>query len=632
MSLTAANIYQSILLRAADEWGVQYEDIERDIGQQFDPVVRFLAGACASELELVYQRINDTEYRLQQRLAKTLLPEYYHLPTPAHALATANPVSDHVQLDEMSSFMYAAGEEKGEIAFSPMLPLRLLGGELLVLATPQGIIDERQRAPLTRKSTHKAERLGKVLIGIRLKAETEAADWRNTSLYFDLRGRSEVESEKARFFAALSKSKCMVNGREIALKSGFPDSEFLLEDYLNGNERLQRVLRARYERHFLTFLDFDVPVAAVSSASEFLPPWFAAHQLEEQEVQTQMSKLERETAGQPLLWVELTLRQPVDILNMLSRLVVRLNVFPVINRRLCGNSSGEHYFLQNNALKWIHLQPSESFLSIRRVYEEKSPSYQTFTFKPFADFKEEGKPSYTLRMGGIGRWDELNAWKRMAYLLSLLQENYAHQEVVQKAAASLSLEEIHRLLGRKVAETETEQKPDKDIYILLHIGSNANMRVRVEYWTSIGSDANGIPAKAKLSCRGKASGDIESVGAELITATEGGAMPLDTTGQLDAMKATLLSRGRIVTREDVKVFCKEQFRDRLANVTVSDGVGTDPRYDFGMTRRLEVRIIPSPSAQNEDWESNCYQLQCLLEEMSASNVPIFVALETGESS
>ena len=89
LSINKNDLYRSILFRAADIYEVDIEDVERDIGQNFDPIIRFMAGALAAELENVYRHLDDTEMRLQRRLTKILLPEYYHLPQPAHALATA---------------------------------------------------------------------------------------------------------------------------------------------------------------------------------------------------------------------------------------------------------------------------------------------------------------------------------------------------------------------------------------------------------------------------------------------------------------------------------------------------------------------------------------------------------------
>ena len=41
---------------------------------------------------------------------------------------------------------------------------------------------------------------------------------------------------------------------------------------------------------------------------------------------------------------------------------------------------------------------------------------------------------------------------------------------------------------------------DRDIYVLLHSGLQGNLRVRLEYWTSIGAEGNGIYANQKLNC------------------------------------------------------------------------------------------------------------------------------------
>ena len=66
---------------------------------------------------------------------------------------------------------------------------------------------------------------------------------------------------------------------------------------------------------------------------------------------------------------------------------------------------------------------------------------------------------------------------------------------------------------------------------------------------------------------------------------------------------------------------------------VQDGVGTDPRFNFGMTRLLDVVLTPSKkSFKEDDWEGICQQLQTLLEEKSTSSLPIQVRLEEGATS
>jgi len=302
----------------------------------------------------------------------------------------------------------------------------------------------------------------------------------------------------------------------------------------------------------------------------------------------------------------------------------------VVNRRLNGSEKGEHHYLKDNSIKWISLKPEEDFLSIRKVYEEKPPEYPEFKYKPFAEFREERTPTYTLRFGGVGRWDEFNAWERLVYIVRVLSENNKQDEIIEAAAQSLSLEEIHQLLGKKISKEAADEKPTKDIYVLLHGGVKSSMRVRVEYWTSLGSRANNVPAKSKLKCLSKEKSYFDKGSLELISTSSDGREPLNSIEQLDALKSTLLSRGRIVTREDVKGFCRSMLNDKLKNVDVKDSVGVDPRFSFGMTRNLKVVLTPNKLTKNDDWEGICVQLQKLLEENSTASIPIIVELSPKE--
>jgi len=622
MDITAEELYKSILFRAADIYEIDYEDVERDVGQQFDPIIRFMAGATASELERVYRYIDDTETRLQKRLAKVLLPEYFHLPQPAHALATATASSEFTILDETTDFVKENEEEdQEEITFTPVFPTKILPAKIKVIATETKILDVKSR-PSLRKKREDKEEAKSIYIG--LEVTDTLTDLHGATIFFDLKGGRNKESERARFFAAVQNSQCQLGKYRCKVKNGLPYNRLILEDYLNGNERLQSLIRANYKRHFLSFEDKDIEDIEQEPPIAALQKWFNSNFLNQEDIRTELAKLS-EDQDKPLVWLKVVFSRPIEIEQLSSRLVVRLNVFPVVNRKLNGHERGKHFYLQNNSIKWIALQPEGDFVSIRRIYEQNPPEYPLFIFKPFADFKEERKPSYTLRHGGIGRWDDFNAWQRLAYVISILQDNYKANELIEMVADSLSLEDVHSLLGKKISKTASDQKPTKDIYVLLHSGIHTKLQVRVEYWTSQGEDGNNVPAGSILRCMSKHKSDLEKDSISLVTSSIGGRNPLTSTQQLDAMKSALLSRGRIVTREDAKIFCKTLLLDKLAKVEVKDGVGTDMRFDFGMTRLLDVILTPTKKSKKEDdWEGICQQVQIELEKKSASSIPIRV--------
>lgn len=622
MKPTQQDLYTSILYRAADIYGVEVDDVEKDIGQNFDPVVRFMAGAMASELEKVYNHLDRAEGRLQERLAQVLLPEYYHLPQAAHALATAQPLSDNLIIDQ--NVLFQTDIERSTeppIHFTPVFPSLLLPAEIKIVATDNEIIKiaSRGRSRIMEKSLPKE--IQKITLGFESADAIE--NWQGASLYFNLIGRSSLESERTLFYSALTNAQYVHGGKLVRHIKGLGHNELELEDYLNGNERLESNLRARYNHMFVTFTESALEEVKPEEAKSYLGKWLEEALVGDTDLAAKLDDCSAQF-DKPLFWLEIYLARPIEVSDISTRLRLSFNVFPVVNRKLNGHRDGEHHFLKNNAIKWIPLTPEDDFLALKSVYEEKSPEPVHYVFKAFSEFRQEKRPSYTIRHGGIGRWDEFNAWKRLSYLIEVLQENYKYEELIDAAASSLSLEEVHQFLGNKIAASNEEEKATKNIYVLLHSGDSSGVRARVEYWTSIGEAANGINSKTSLECISKQKTNIDKGSISLISSSSDGKNPLNNVEKLDAMKSSLLSRGRIVTREDVKDFCREFLGTKLEDVLTEDGVGSDPRYDFGMTRMLNVILVPTKSAKKEDWDGLCRQLQVLISKRSSSNIPINV--------
>lgn len=614
---TLTEIYKSILYRAADIYKIDYEDIDRDFGNRFDPVVRFLTGAIASELEKVYQHIDDTEMRLQKRLAEVLLPEYYHLPQPAHALLYARTSTDQLVLDETAQFEHKTEGDAKDVVFSPVFTTRVLPAEIKIIATDYEVIDVDNRPRLQRrKSVEEAQEVQRLLLGF--ESAEPISNWQGASLYFDIKGAAGDSSERLQLLAAVKRASCIVRRNVLRTRPGLPSQEIELEDKLNGNERYQNIVRARYENHFLTFSETEFPLQETESSALRLVEWFGQNERFEM---TDTFRESLEENDRELYWLEIRLNRPVRISQAAARLHVRFNVFPVANRKLNGHEKGKHHWLRNQAIKWIQIEPEDDFVSIRKVYEENPPEYPEFTYKPFSEFREEQRPAYTLRMGGVGRWDNYNAWHRLSYLVNILQENFKKDELVEQAAGALSLEDIHQLLSKKIAGAPENASPSSTVYVLLHTGNKAGVRARVEYWTSIGEDANDIPAKTRLICNSAHKSRFDNQSIELVSPTADGKNPLNRTEQLMAMKSTLLGRDRIVTREDLKDFCKVHLGDKINEISITDTVGSDPRYDFGMTRMIQVMLHPSKNYIKEDWEGICLQVQTLIEQKSSSNIP-----------
>lgn len=621
---SARDLYLSILHRAAEEWGVETtDDVERDIGQSFDPMVRFMAGATASELERVYQYIQGSEDRLMERITRVLLPEHFHLPKPSHALAKADPSSASFLASDSLELIFQPEDSSESIPFTPVFPVRLLPVRIRVVATESDVLELSPRPRLRRSAGSDVTEFRRLLIGF--EAPAPVKDWSHVALWLDLTAEKHGLEERASLYKAMQEIQVSLQGTALHVSCGLPVGNMLLEDHLSGQYSMEAELHAWYDRQFLTFLDSEVPVMEPVSEEDYLGQWFGHDG--PSKVKRSVSASDKAEGQERLLyWMELAFPRPLHVRNIGQRLRIHFNVFPVVNRRLCGAGKGEHHFLQTQTLKWIHLSPAEPFLSIRRVYREKPPENPSFLYKPFADFREDKSPSFTLRFGGLGRWDDLNAWRRLAHVVSLLQENYEHKELIDKAAESLTLEDIHLLLGRK-ADSVKEQHGTQDVYLLLQTGTIEGIRLRAEYWTSMGRRANRVQAGSRLTCTTAMAAVLETGSLELLSTSAGGEDPLDTSAKLHALRQVLLSRDRLVTREDVRSFCTAFLQDRVECLTIREGVGYDPMRPQGMSRRLEVWLRPAGDYVLEDWESVCHQLMQLIARKTSSVVPVWVGVD-----
>lgn len=619
--MTASELYKSILFRAAEIYNIDFGDVERRLGQEFDPLVRFMSGALADELEGVYEQIDNTERRILQRLSQVLMPEHQQLPRPAHALARAQGSGPSFMIDESTAFVHKPDSNEPEVAFSPVFPSRITAAQVRVVATERKVCHRsRRRLRRTSGAESAVDSVRRLCIGF--SAPEPLRNWHAVSLFFDLNVGSESEHERALLFNAMKRSQCAYHRQMMSVRNGLAQVTVGLADHLNGNERqLQRMSNA-YNRQFLTFFDDHLPDVEPVLPQEHLTKWFKRYGADDEEIAGQIDLLHNPD-DEPLYWIEVEFSKSVMIPEIETKLRVEFNVFPVLNRRLAGNGSGEHHYLQDHSIKWVNLEPKEDFLSIRRVVEERGEQ-RTFVYKPFAEFRGDRMPTYTLRFGGVGRWDDFNAWQRMSYLVKVLRDDFKYSELVEQAAGALSLEDVHHLLAQRMDEAPKNLKPTQNIYVLIHGGVERGLRVRIEYWTSLGEAANGIQPTTPLKCTTRESGQFEKDSLELVTSTKDGKDPLNDVEQLYAIKHALLSRGRIVTREDIRSYCMAELGERLQEVEIRTGVGVDERIGEGMTRILEIVLRPKETAAEEDWVGLSRQVQSDIEMMSFSSIPIKV--------
>jgi hypothetical protein len=76
----------------------------------------------------------------------------------------------------------------------------------------------------------------------------------------------------------------------------------------------------------------------------------------------------------------------------------------------------------------------------------------------------------------------------------------------------------------------------------------------------------------------------------LVTNSFGGRQKLSKEEKLNKLRRTLLSKGRVVTMEDIKALCFEHFGSELSEVEIKKGVHLDPSPEKGLARSLDIYL------------------------------------------
>ena len=456
--------------RSSDEWS--YDTLEAD------PLVHLLVEACASESRKIYESIEDTQDRLLQRLLKYLLPEGFHVPVPAAAIARARPRIPVVELSNTQRL--AVKNEKFNLSFTPLFNTKLFDAKIRFIGTDNEILDQSDK-PSYAIQDH-PQLVSRLLLGI--QTESPIANLKDMAFYIDWKGDT---IEKRQLLAALAKSKWRWNGQILQRQNGFLDAKSAY-----GNQRfeadfqLAKKMNAQFKRNFHVITDETAPLPLEMQAIQVLQSWLKENPSLAAEAERQTEKW-TELEGN-FLWLRIELPYPVQLVDVKRHLSFALNHFIVVNRKLEIKDDTDTYFSRSLGTEAIEIAPKEGlFHSIERVVDQTQNS--PIPALPLAKLlKQDSATAYSYRLGGIGRADNYTAWERLAYLLGVFRKEQAQQELADRLAKNMSLEELHEVMGHMISRQRAKQAAQKGdqlpIYLFVkHQEAQAPLRVRIQYWT-----------------------------------------------------------------------------------------------------------------------------------------------------
>ncbi|GAA4343133.1 type VI secretion system baseplate subunit TssF [Flaviaesturariibacter amylovorans] len=592
---------------AARYWGYNDADIDN-----FDPLVRLLIEACSVELYRISNEISSVQERMLDKLARLLTPEVYTAPTPAHAILHARAVEPELSVYPAMQFFFqrkvpskpgGPNDANLDIFFSPAGNYRVFNGDVRFMASGNSFYNVN--AQQLKESFGVSGGYGRRLpahtlwLGIELDPQVKSLD--GLTFFFDLKNYPT----KNALFPLLHYGQWSSEGRALEIEEGLCDaltgapafSAFTSFDEFDINQNVERKVNHLYRQQFITVRQ---PAGALITAAPY-PAEFAQV----------LSQSELGRFQQPLHWIKLVLLPEFDE-QVLDDLSVSINCFPIVNRHL-----NEVRYRLNQSFNIIPLLSPEQFLSVKSVHGTDLATGQGHFYSSNPFEARDTKGTYSVRTGDVERFDSRDAIEYLNYALELLRdESRAFAALGQDFVASL-IKELNQniaLLEQKVRQNLSmlNQTPT---YLLVnpHVeGEN----IFAEYWTTNGEMGNGIRSGLRLDLYQGA--DLAHESMLLMTSTTGGKDKLQNTQVLDAYRNTLITRGRMVTLEDIRSFCQMRLEGRAHSVTVQKGVGVSPLPHAGLVNLIDIEVLPLPGFRYpEEWDTIKADLVSDLELQSA---------------
>ena len=589
-----------MLRTALTFWGTKNTD-------ELDPVVKLLMEALSSELYDVMNDIINAEGRILEKIAHLLAPDLLTSPTPAHAVMQALPGEPSETISEEDQFYVEkkiASKPDGpidtnvEVFFTATNKTKIFDAEIqyLFLRPYLFTFDQLSNKLLAGSSTANPA-VNEYCTWLGLRVNPRMTSLKGMTFFFDVKNVDPSVADS--FFQILAFSRWFIDGREIKISAGIPNAERSDNDTevsildTDVMVSVRKNINDYYKRKFVTITDggFVVNTEELKTyPKEFSNPL----------PQTVLDKL-----TEKVLWIKMVLPSNIPQ-ELLNEIVVRTNAFPIMN-------------CKRNELRY-RLRSGRNIIPFPNVANEAFLSVQSFTdgetnYKPipFKKSNDEATGTYTLRTGGLERFDSRNGREMILYLLELLRSESAAFSAYGHDFIAGTLKEMNQFIALLEQKTNTTISDAFEIpnYIIVKPRENREMMF-IDYWTTNMDLANNIRSGTRLQQSTGVS--VKPASLMLLTASLGGKDKLKSEEKLYAFKYGLLTRDRIVTVEDIRSFCFYELGNRLKDVTVKRGFAIPDNPKEGAKRTIDVILKRAPGKiDNEEWDQLCEQLKSKLQ-------------------
>lgn len=579
--LKKEQIRDRMIRLAAAHWQVPENEIEAN----FDPLLMLIFDVLAGEVETIGHQINDVRDHLLGELSTLMLPQALLRAKPASCILTALPTEKTALLSQEHCFSTVAVTQtpgtpssETELNFTPNGDVKLFRLNALFLRTGSRVykLAETGRKLLVYEDAQDKQPVNE--IHITLHAREAFSSLRGLQLFFDLKGHSEA----ANFYFAVQHGQLLINQQEASFTKGYYQQEQYdtnLKDSLERDGDYSRKIRKEiagvYEQQFIT-----VQQESVAATPEDAP---ILHQLPE--------KLQEELQTKEVIYITLKLSRYFQQ-EVLERLLVGVNAFPALNRK----PEKIHFKTE----KWINIIPlpvNGCYLDIKSIESTDGGNYKLRP-DPGNDNIYEGQA--IVRTARVGKDNSRDVRNTINNLQERIRDESAYFSRVSNDFISSQLNEISKLLARlqdRLAASKDE-KPAFN-YVLLR-SKKEQETVFVQYWSTTPVAASAVKAAAlfKPVMHTRTTGPCLA-----LTAVGGGVETYGDHAQKQMLLRQLSSRGKIISKEDIRLLCYELFGTRLQNVVIHKQMKVLSGTQTGIARTIGIDLYLKENDEPEEERS-----------------------------
>jgi hypothetical protein len=590
-----------------------YDDNEDNVNplnpEEFDPVVDKIFKANALELEKIYAEIGESRQEIILELSKTLVPDQSLLPEPGYTIAQIKPKVSRLNTSPEDEFQISGQSDTGvkyQYYFTPLFEHNYPKCDIVAIITENAAYQVEENIPEKVKSIPGGKNTNHFWIGMDLGKVKE-----NDVIPFFLGDKIVDEFDKDHH--VFHTSRWSINGRpeqELPVRRGVESfrkkttSEDLLEamDVPNGYEKQ---IFSRFRNSFLL-----VPIPVDIDKEKFrVPP-----HLDGVELTSTLS------IDKPICWikVELSLGIPDDFL---AKNILYPNTIPLVNRRL----KEKHVVKSNYDRILLPMPTTDIFLDVHKVQDAKNKGADTQYQRVDFLHKDNAPGMYTLRSGSrVRRLNREDATRQIYRLLGVIQDEYStfKEEGVNRLKEDFDV--IEKSLNRiksHLPDLFRDEERKSSYFCIANFRPGAT-RLSYQYWETQGELIKHLGDKTGLAV---SSSDAPITDSKSVIPIQKGKGELTADDYINQLRVALLSRGKILTKADVKLYCRSRYGHLLRVTSIEKKLMMMEDSNLGRGVLVTIKFLKELS--RAEMELIRVELQNDLNAKSAFFTHIKVAVE-----